>query len=410
MALHPQADRGRRGMTKGLGISGVVRVRPSRLGAQKAVLLCALVSAAAHAQAPLPLPAQPQNPQTPPGPYISLGGGAGFNASLDAHYSGVPGATSDKWNLDTGGAGEVSLGWAFGNGLRLEGEADLLTNKVSGISDEPVPVRAGGLESKFGGFVNLMYDFRLGLPIVPYLGLGIGGQEIEHDSFNISTPGFVFPEPVRGHQVVGDFAYQGIAGLSYPIGWVPGLSLTAEYRFLGLLDPQPSYRFDSFTAGDATPLGIGNVRFSSDYNQSVMLGLRYVLFAPRGGVTNPDLAPVNPPVPQAAPSRTYLVFFDWDRADLTARGRQIVAEAASASAHVQTTRIEVNGYTDLSGSADYNKRLSVRRGESVEAELVRDGVSRDEITVTGYGENNPLVPTAPGVREPQNRRVEIILH
>jgi outer membrane protein OmpA-like peptidoglycan-associated protein len=104
------------------------------------------------------------------------------------------------------------------------------------------------------------------------------------------------------------------------------------------------------------------------------------------------------------------VFFDWDRADLTTRGRQIVAEAATASAHVQTTRIEVNGYTDLSGSADYNKRLSVRRGESVTAELVRDGVERDEITVTGYGESDPLVPTAPGVREPQNRRVEIILH
>jgi outer membrane protein OmpA-like peptidoglycan-associated protein len=369
---------------------------------------------AANAQAPLPAAPPDQTPpasatQTPAGPYISLGGGAGFNTSLDAHYSAGLGATSDKWNLDTGAAGEVSLGWAFGNGLRLEGEADLLTNKVSGISGEPVPVRAGGLESKFGGFVNLMYDFRLGLPVVPYLGVGIGGQDIEHGSFNISTPGFVFPEPIRGHQVVGDFAYQGIAGLAYPIGWVPGLSLTAEYRFLGLLDPQPSFRFDSFAAGDPSAVGTGNVRFSSDYNQSVMLGLRYVLFAPRGA-GNPDLAPVIPPVPQAAASRTYLVFFDWDRADLTARGRQIVAEAASASAHVQTTRIEVNGYTDLSGSADYNKRLSVRRGESVEAELVRDGVSRDEITVTGYGENNPLVTTAPGVREPQNRRVEIILH
>jgi outer membrane protein OmpA-like peptidoglycan-associated protein len=37
-------------------------------------------------------------------------------------------------------------------------------------------------------------------------------------------------------------------------------------------------------------------------------------------------------------------------------------------------------------------------------------VARDAITVTGYGESNPLVPTAKGVREPQNRRVEIILH
>jgi outer membrane protein OmpA-like peptidoglycan-associated protein len=103
------------------------------------------------------------------------------------------------------------------------------------------------------------------------------------------------------------------------------------------------------------------------------------------------------------------VFFDWDRADLTDRARQIVAEAAQASTHVQTTRIEVNGYTDLSGTAAYNQRLSVRRAQSVEAELVKDGVPASEISIHGYGESNPLVPTAKGVREPQNRRVEIIL-
>jgi OOP family OmpA-OmpF porin len=342
------------------------------------------------------------------GPYVSLGGGVGFNDSLDAHQSGFAGAAHDTWKLDAGGAGEVSLGWAFDDGLRLEGEADLLTNKVRGVTGEPAPVRAGGLDSKFGGFVNLMYDFRLGLPIVPYLGVGIGGQAIEHDSFNVSTPGFMFPEPVRGHQVVGDFAYQGIAGIAYPVGFLPGLSLTAEYRFLGLLDPQPSFRFAGFDGGES-PSDIGSVRFSSDYTQSVMLGLRYVLFAPRGAAMPPGAPSAGEP-PVEAPSRTYLVFFDWDRADLTARARQIVAEAASASAHVRTTRIEVNGYTDLSGSSDYNKRLSVRRGESVAAELVRDGVAREEITVTGYGEAAPLVATAKGVREPQNRRVEIILH
>jgi outer membrane protein OmpA-like peptidoglycan-associated protein len=141
-----------------------------------------------------------------------------------------------------------------------------------------------------------------------------------------------------------------------------------------------------------------------------MFGLRYVLFAPKSALLPPEATPLSPPPPMQEPARTYLVFFDWDRADLTTRARQIVGEAAAASAHVETTRIEVNGYTDLSGSSDYNKRLSVRRGESVEAELVRDGVPQDEITVTGYGETNPLVPTAKGVREPQNRRVEIILH
>ena len=119
---------------------------------------------------------------------------------------------------------------------------------------------------------------------------------------------------------------------------------------------------------------------------------------------------IAPPPTAGTPARTYLVFFDWDRADLTARARQIIAEAAQASTRVQTSRIEVNGYTDLSGTAAYNQRLPVRRAESVAAELVHDGVPRSEIGIHGFGESSPLVPTAQGVREPQNRRVEIILH
>jgi outer membrane protein OmpA-like peptidoglycan-associated protein len=113
--------------------------------------------------------------------------------------------------------------------------------------------------------------------------------------------------------------------------------------------------------------------------------------------------------PAIIPVRTYLVFFDWDRADLTDRARQIVAQAAQASTKVQTTKIEVNGYTDLSGTVPYNQKLSVRRAQTVKTELVRDGVAANEISIHGYGESNPLVPTAKGVREPQNRRVEIIL-
>jgi len=120
-----------------------------------------------------------------------------------------------------------------------------------------------------------------------------------------------------------------------------------------------------------------------------------------------EAAPV--PAPEVIPARTYLVFFDWDRADLTDRARQIVATAASAATHVQTTRIEVSGYTDLSGTAAYNQKLSIRRAQSVQTELVRDGVPTQEISIHGFGESNPLVPTAKGVREPQNRRVEIIL-
>jgi iron complex outermembrane receptor protein len=131
--------------------------------------------------------------------------------------------------------------------------------------------------------------------------------------------------------------------------------------------------------------------------------------APPAPPPAPPEAVVPPPPVAAAPVRTYLVFFDWDRADLTDRAKQIVASAAQASTHVQTTRIEVDGYTDLSGTVPYNQRLSVRRAQTVQNELVRDGVPANEIAIHGYGESNPLVPTAPGVREPQNRRVEIIL-
>ena len=108
-------------------------------------------------------------------------------------------------------------------------------------------------------------------------------------------------------------------------------------------------------------------------------------------------------------ARTYLVFFDWDRADLTDRARQIVGEAANASRTAQVTRIEVAGHADRSGTPQYNQRLSQRRAEAVAAELARNGVARGAISIQAFGESQPLVPTADGVREPQNRRVEIVL-
>ena len=121
----------------------------------------------------------------------------------------------------------------------------------------------------------------------------------------------------------------------------------------------------------------------------------------------PSAAPAA--VPAAAAARSYLVFFDWDKATLTDRARQIIREAADNSTHVQYTRIEVNGYTDTSGTPRYNQGLSVRRAQAVAGELVRDGVPAAAISIRGFGETNLLVPTGPGVREPQNRRVEIII-
>ena len=86
-----------------------------------------------------------------------------------------------------------------------------------------------------------------------------------------------------------------------------------------------------------------------------------------------------------------------------------IAEAAQNAGHVQATRNEVAGHADGSGSPQCNQRLSLRRADAVAAELMAHGISLNEITVSAYGESRPLVPTADGVREPQNRRVEIVL-
>jgi outer membrane protein OmpA-like peptidoglycan-associated protein len=185
---------------------------------------------------------------------------------------------------------------------------------------------------------------------------------------------------------------------------VPGLAFTAEYRFLGTTGNR-SYNghavaFNTAGQGFATP---ASVRLGESYNHSILLGLRYNF----GQAPPPPPAPA--PVPAQAPARSYLVFFDWDKATLTDRARQIIREAADNSTKVQYTRIEVNGYTDTSGTPKYNQGLSVRRARAVQAELVKDGVPAGAITIQGFGDTHLLVPTGPGVREPQNRRVEIII-
>jgi OmpA-OmpF porin, OOP family len=135
-----------------------------------------------------------------------------------------------------------------------------------------------------------------------------------------------------------------------------------------------------------------------------VIGLRYNF-----GQPPPPPAPMPAAVPASAPARSYLIFFDWDKATLTDRAREIIKDAADNSTRVQYTRIEVNGYTDTSGTKQYNQDLSIRRAKVVQGELVRNGVPANAITIQGFGDTNLLVPTGPGVREPQNRRVEIVI-
>jgi OOP family OmpA-OmpF porin len=333
------------------------------------------------------------------GPYISVG--AGIDYLQDQSYHGLSAAvigTNAKYNV--GGIASGAVGYGFGNGLRLELQGDWTSEKFY----------AGGSNyiQQYHGFVNALYDLDgafIGLPFLsPYVGVGGGYGATHFTSYYVSGVNAAGGSYLVHSTGTNDnFAVQGILGVAFNIQSVPGLALTAEYRFTTM--PTNS----TYNAQFLDPSSSSRLRLKTDgeYNHVGLFGIRYALFQPAPPAPAPAAPP--PPPPPVQQARTYLVFFDWDRADLTARARQIVAEAAQASTHVQTTRIEVNGYTDLSGTAAYNQRLSVRRAQTVEAELVRDGVSQGEISIHGYGESNPLVPTAKGVREPQNRRVEIIL-
>jgi outer membrane protein OmpA-like peptidoglycan-associated protein len=103
-----------------------------------------------------------------------------------------------------------------------------------------------------------------------------------------------------------------------------------------------------------------------------------------------------------------LVFFDWNSAVVGPSGREVIALAAQAFKAGSLVTVQVTGFTDTSGSTEYNQRLSERRANAVAAVLVQDGVPQTNLVVTGRGENDLRVPTPDGVREPQNRRVEIV--
>ena len=361
------------------------------------------ITSVAHAQMPLP-----SLEPAPPLSGLYIGGGAGFNWLQNQHLINATGtAGSASLQSHFGWAGIGSIGWALPNGIRVEIEGDYRNNQFAHGLNFGFPARAGGREMKYGPMVNVLYDMTnllaqtTGLTVpyfAPYIGAGVGYQWAHQSGFTASgTTGF---PSVASNDTYGAIAYQFILGGAVPIPSVRGLAMTVEYRFFGM--GSRKYNVATQAAFDA-PVTFGTAKLGNDFNHSVMIGLRYNFGQPQP----PPPAPA--PVPAAAPSRSYLVFFDWDKYNLTDRAREIIAEAAANSTKVQYTRIEVNGYTDTSGTPQYNQGLSVRRAKAVEAQLIADGVPKNAITIQGFGDTRLLVPTGPGVREPQNRRVEIII-
>jgi OmpA-OmpF porin, OOP family len=325
----------------------------------------------------------------PRGPYLGLGAGANFMEDNDIRF----GAVDSKTKYDVGPAGLVSLGYGFPFGLRLELEGGYRSNgvdKVGGASGD------GRLEIG-SAMLNAIYDVPLptfGIPVIPHIGAGVGWAHL----WNRSLPHGPGGVTVKGQE--DTIAFQGIAGVDYVV--TPRLVAGIDYRYF------LAHNADFKVAGTGTDAHVGDVG-----NHTVLASLRWYFSGPPPraepvAAAAPPVAAAAPATPPTAP-RVFNVFFDFDRSELSPEARPILAEAARFAQQGGVARVMVTGHADRAGAASYNQRLSERRAASVRQELVRQGIPEGEIATAGRGEGDPAVPTPDGVREPRNRRVEIVL-
>lgn len=104
-----------------------------------------------------------------------------------------------------------------------------------------------------------------------------------------------------------------------------------------------------------------------------------------------------------------IVFFAWDRPIIDGDAAARLDAVAAAFQRSPNARINLSGHADRSGPGAPNVRSGRQRAEAVQAYLASRGVPGAAMHVMSFGETRPLIATADGVREPQNRRVEVVV-
>lgn len=338
----------------------------------------------AFAAAFVAAPVAQASAETIPGWYAGLGAGATLQQETGTDTSGVSNYKFSKPGYDVLG----DVGYAWNNGLRLEGEA-FHNNSVVKNND--------GSLANTDLFANALYDFDIGSFLTPYVGAGVGVAFIDADNIGPISIGSGTTTHINDSST--KFAYQGIAGVAAKIDneW----SVTADYRYIASLDPK-------FTTDAGSKARLDNT------SHNFIVGLRYNLDTPAAAPVRMTQAPT-PHTKAAAKAavapvaQTYQVFFDFDKAALTDEAKRIIASAAEDYKSGKYVRIVVTGHTDTKGKDKYNKGLSNRRAAAVKAEFASQGVDAKNVVTQGVGKNGLLVPTNDQVREAQNRRAEIIL-
>ena len=101
------------------------------------------------------------------------------------------------------------------------------------------------------------------------------------------------------------------------------------------------------------------------------------------------------------------MFFDWNKASITAAGASVLDAVAQEAKNRNLNAVHIVGNADTSGGKGYNNKLGMRRANAIREALVQRGLDAGVMQVESHGEDDPLVPTPDGVREPANRRAAI---
>ncbi len=335
-------------------------------------------------------------------------------ASILSLFAAFPAAATEGWYLSAEGGGswvkeweqrrtlqtycgpdfkealaEFDTGWAaFGAGgfgidnWRVEVEGGYRQNDLQNTVMKWWGPKADGEGevTEISAMLNVLYDVPLFDRLSLSIGLGVGA---DYASVIMET-GWGPVDESDWH-----FAYQGIAGLNYAITDLTVVFVNYRYANVRDINLEPAANY-SIDGGDFE-------------KHAATAGVRFALAGP--AAAPPPPLPAKPqPVPL---EREFIVFFGFNRADLTPQALSTIRKAVGSVRDSGSAAIRVVGHADRAGSISYNKALSVRRAQSVKKALIGEGIAGNSISISGRGESEPAVPTADGIREPQNRRVHI---